>query len=160
MFYSLGSSLGSTMTAFRSRSSIRMGPVWMDLKKSTGTPDALIAVEDDHEVRLQKDRSPILCRHCRQEITKVVHTTAVNGSHQHIFTNPTGITYQIACFSSADGCSVYGVPTYEFTWFAGYAWSIALCANCLLHMGWYYCSEESGFFGLILDNLITKVRLH
>jgi hypothetical protein len=86
--------------------------------------------------------------------------TAVSGSHQHVFTNPAGITYQICCFSSAGGCVIYGIPTAEFSWFSGYAWTIALCANCLLHVGWYYQSEKSCFFGLIPDHLIRKIKLH
>lgn len=103
---------------------------------------------------------PILCRACSRGITSVAAAIAVSGSHHHRFINPAGLTYRIGCFSAAPGCMVYGRPTMEFTWFSGFAWSLAFCRNCYLHLGWHYQSPERSFFGLILDNLAGKARTH
>ncbi len=134
--------------------------IQFNLKKGAQTPDETVSVEDSKGVFIQRERNPILCRRCKNEITTAEHMIAVNGRHQHSFTNPAFITFQIGCFSSASGCHIHGIPTYEFTWFPGYAWAIAVCSKCLLHLGWYYQSEEATFFGLIMDNLLRKIKLH
>ena len=34
--------------------------------------------------------------------------------------------------------AVHGVPTTDFTWFAGCAWEFLHCAGCGVHLGWRY----------------------
>jgi hypothetical protein len=106
------------------------------------------------ETETEKGKQSILCKNCKIEITTVEYSTAVNGQHAHILKNPAGITFHIGCFSEAWGCIVYGIPTDEFTWFAGLSWCVALCAHCFTHLGWYYQSGGDCFFGLILANLV------
>ncbi|HVO66177.1 MAG TPA: cereblon family protein [Syntrophales bacterium] len=88
------------------------------------------------------------------------YSITVNGQHAHIFKNPAGITFHIGCFSTAWGCFTYGIPTYDVTWFKGFSWCVALCANCFYHLGWHYQSGGESFFGLILANLIKDFKLH
>ncbi len=104
--------------------------------------------------KLQEGSGPIVCRFCGHEITKAEHIISVDGAHRHVFTNPAGITFEIGCFSRADGCLLQGIPTYEHTWFKGYKWNYAHCMGCLVHLGWFYQGADSGFFGLILDRLM------
>jgi hypothetical protein len=115
---------------------------------------------DEESVAEFTANDPILCKACSAVITSVAAIIAVNGHHSHCFTNPADITYRIGCFSAADGCSVYGRPTTDFTWFEGFAWNFAFCAGCHLHLGWYYQSPEASFFGLILENLRERTRTH
>ncbi len=97
----------------------------------------------------------ILCRYCQHEITSEPETIEVKGKHGHTYYNPEGIIYNIGCFAIAQGCTVYGKPTYEFTWFPGFNWRFAICANCRVHLGWHYQSvKEGSFFGLIVNKLI------
>jgi len=112
------------------------------------------------ETETEKEKESILCRNCKNEITSAEFTTAFNGQHAHIFKNPAGLTFHIGCFSRAWGCIVYGIPTYEYTWFAGFSWSVALCSNCLTHLGWHYQSGGNSFFGLILANLVKDSKTH
>ncbi len=130
------------------------------LKKTAGKPAASVLPEEEDDVRLREGRHPILCRRCGQEITLAEYAVTVSGRHEHTFTNPAGVTFQIGCFSTAGGCAVYGAPVFEFTWFPGFAWSVCLCSNCMLHMGWFYQSIEEGFFGLITTNLVKTMRPH
>jgi len=97
----------------------------------------------------------VLCRQCRAEITSQRHAIDVAGSHDHTFFNPAGIIFEIGCFGRADGCRVVGPPTTEFSWFAGHAWSYALCAGCKCHLGWFFQGSGAGFFGLINKKLIV-----
>ena len=112
------------------------------------------------ETETEKEKESILCKNCKNEITTAEFTTVVNGQHAHIFKNPAGLTFHIACFSRAWGCVVYGIPTYEFTWFAGFSWCVALCSNCFTHLGWHYQSGGASFFGLILANLVKDFKIH
>ena len=108
---------------------------------------------DDAETEGEKG---IICRFCRNVITRPEAIIQMSGRHCHVFTNPTGITYEIGCFSSATGCVRFGEPTDEFTWFPGFLWYCVLCSKCHIHLGWYYQSGTNGFYGLILDNLIEN----
>lgn len=96
-----------------------------------------------------------LCRFCRRRITSSSEQIVVNGQHVHICANPYGLLFEVGCFARAVGCRDTGAPTTEFTWFPGYAWSIALCAGCANHLGWHYLGQPpSEFYGLILSHLV------
>jgi hypothetical protein len=103
--------------------------------------------------RSEDEKEKILCKVCQHPITSSKNKIEINGQHQHIFSNPIGIAYEIGCFSSANGCTNKGTPTLEYTWFKGFAWRFALCSNCYTHLGWFYQSENDSFYGLILDYL-------
>jgi hypothetical protein len=96
----------------------------------------------------------ILCKNCGNLITSDADSIVVNGSHDHTFVNPMGLQFHIGCFSNAGGCRITGVPTAEYTWFPGFAWSYVVCSGCHTHLGWHYQSGGGGFFGLILDQLV------
>ena len=97
----------------------------------------------------------ILCRQCRQAITRPVDRIAMQGAHQHTFANPAGIVFTIGCFQRADGCVPVGPASDEFTWFSGFAWRVGVCRGCLAHLGWYFTAPSGdAFYVLILDHLI------
>ncbi|HET6459422.1 MAG TPA: cereblon family protein [Syntrophales bacterium] len=111
------------------------------------------------EGETRKKKESIICKNCGNEITTAEYSIAVGGQHAHIFTNPLGVTFHIGCFSRAWGCFVYGIPTYEATWFAEFTWCIAVCANCFTHLGWYYQSGKESFYGLIMANLAKNNKI-
>ncbi|MBI5783748.1 MAG: hypothetical protein HZA69_08390 [Gammaproteobacteria bacterium] len=102
-----------------------------------------------------KKEKRLFCAACRHLITHQDQRVPVQGGHEHTFTNPRGITYHIGCYREAAGCSVVGESTAEFTWFLGYAWRVALCANCRTHLGWEFRSDSDYFHGLIVDRLTS-----
>ncbi|MGB3210309.1 MAG: cereblon family protein [Desulforhopalus sp.] len=95
----------------------------------------------------------ICCRACGKAVTDRDKKIAVQGSHSHTFFNPAGIVFELGCFSAAPGCNITGDATSDFTWFAGYVWSFALCGGCSCHLGWFFEKGEHSFFGLILTKL-------
>ncbi|GAB4514407.1 MAG: hypothetical protein Tsb0026_19730 [Sulfuricaulis sp.] len=97
----------------------------------------------------------LFCAACRHLITHQNERIPVQGAHEHRCANPHGITYHIGCFHEAAGCTAIGEATTEYTWFPGYAWCIALCANCRAHLGWRFQSEDDYFYGLIVDRLTS-----
>ncbi len=103
----------------------------------------------------EKDERVILCRNCRKKITSHRYIIEMDGRHQHTFANPEGVMFTIGCFSDAEGCVNRGTPTLEFTWFTGFSWRFSLCANCFMHLGWFYRSRTgNAFYGLILSHLL------
>ncbi|HEX9100995.1 MAG TPA: cereblon family protein, partial [Polyangia bacterium] len=75
------------------------------------------------------------CSACKTRVAAEDDAVAVAGAHQHRFVNPAGVEFEIGCFARA-ACRSDGEPTLEHTWFAGFAWSYASCANCRAHLGW------------------------
>ena len=113
-------------------------------------PDRSAALDD------RSGGEQILCRRCGQLITSGKQRISVNGSHEHTVANPEGISFHIGCFARVQGCLFVGQPTGEWSWFAGYAWSVAYCAGCGLHLGWRYSASDDIFYGLVLRSIIIE----
>jgi hypothetical protein len=110
----------------------------------------------DEKQSLSKEERRLCCVHCGKPITHEDQRIAISSSHRHRFINPHGLVFQIGCFASAPGCAQVGAATEEWTWFSGYAWQVALCRSCGIHLGWRYRnSSGNGFYGLILDRLVS-----
>jgi hypothetical protein len=129
------------------------------LKSSEKKPSLKATVKTEKKFGLQEGNY-VLCSNCGNIITRPEHIVAVNGHCQHTFTNPAGFVYDIVCFSSASGCIAHGDFTLEHTWFQGFSWCYTLCANCLVHLGWFYQNAEENFFGLILDRIVETTKTH
>jgi hypothetical protein len=106
------------------------------------------------DVRPKKEQR-LFCAACRHPVTHQDERIIVHGGHKHRFTNPHGVAYHIGCFREAAGCAVAGEATLEYTWFRGYAWRIAYCAHCHVHLGWRFQSGAEYFHGLIVDRLTS-----
>jgi len=102
-----------------------------------------------------KKEKRLFCAACRHPITHQDERIIVQGGHEHTFTNPQGMTYHIGCFREAVGCAAAGEATTEYSWFSGYAWRIAYCAHCHVHLGWRFQSDTDYFHGLIVNRLIS-----
>jgi hypothetical protein len=114
-------------------------------------------VSSERQAVQNEEQKAVICRNCGQVITSVASVSSPEGSRTHTFFNPAGIVYEIICFSTAPGCLVQGPSSTEFCWFAGFTWRLAFCGNCLTHLGWFYESRDSSFFGLILKKLAGDI---
>ena len=111
--------------------------------------------EEEAPEQEPEEEEYILCRQCRQAITRPTERITVQGTHQHTFANPHGIVFGIGCFKTAQGCGYAGPPSTEFTWFSGYAWRVSYCTLCMTHLGWIFIATSGdSFHGFILDRLI------
>ena len=97
----------------------------------------------------------VFCAACSHPIAHVDDRIAVEGSHDHVFTNPHDVTYHLGCYAQASGCSIHGPPYAADTWFPGFVWRLAQCGSCRAHLGWSFENVDENFFGLILENLQT-----
>ena len=102
-----------------------------------------------------EDKRFIYCATCSEVITTAAQRIEMQGGHTHNFTNPHGIPFHLGCFGNALGCEISGVPEAADSWFMGYFWRLASCAECHTHLGWFFArsSGEDSFYGLILDHI-------
>lgn len=100
------------------------------------------------------EEEAVLCKFCYSIISHTDNLIAVNDSHSHIFANPHGYVFEIGCYKWAPGCLAILKPSAEFSWFSGYHWQLAICKTCSSHLGWYFQSPYSSFFGLLQKDLI------
>ena len=125
-------------------------------KKTDGKDYTIVEDRTDDETKEEKKRV-FICSYCSHVITTPEDIAEISGSHTHVFKNPGGYIYEIGCFRYAEGCINIGEPTGEFTWFPGFNWTYAICGSCHNHMGWYFGSNESGFYGLVIDYLSENI---
>ncbi len=127
-------------------------------RTDTGVVETILEGPDTKD--REEEHSGIYCRFCGHGITGIEQKTSRQGSHRHVFTNPSGITFEIGIFSDVPGCVNVTEPTFEFTWFKGYAWQVSICAHCGNHLGWFWQSTDDAFFGLILDRIVEGPTTH
>ena len=109
----------------------------------------------DQDAEQPEEKAYIICRQCRQVITRSEERFSIQGAHRHTFANPHGLVFEIGCFRDCLGCGYTGAASDEFTWFAGYRWRACFCTSCLTHLGWLFTATAGdGFHGLILERLI------
>lgn len=69
--------------------------------------------------------------------------------------NPSGLRFDVACFSVAPGCMPEGERSAVWTWFPGRAWQVALCKGCGSHVGWsFHADGLSPFHGLVRARIV------
>lgn len=122
-------------------------------KKIPGDLPKLLELSAENSSEKYEDERFILCRNCGSPLTSIKFKISVNGNHTHVFANPFGMIFEIACFSNAPGCGSVSRPSDEFSWFRGHTWMISVCKLCLNHNGWIFESKDHFFFGLISDQI-------
>ena len=96
---------------------------------------------------------PLCCAVCGHRITDDSYRIEMAGAHEHTFVNPGGFVHHIGCFALAPGCVHLGSPESAFSWFPGWTWQVASCAQCRTHLGWIYRNATEQFHGLIVAAL-------
>ena len=104
------------------------------------------------DARVTDDES-LYCAACGHRISERAYRIEMSGAHEHVFVNPGGFQYRVGCFAAAPGCVHDGATETAFSWFPGWVWQVATCAQCRAHLGWIYRLSGQQFHGLILDNL-------
>ena len=130
-----------------------------DAPNTTLDPKLRALLDDESEAQRG---DYIYCAACSAIITRAQERTAVHGSHDHTCTNPHGFEFHIGCFAQALGCAISGPEYAADSWFMGYSWQLAACAECKTHLGWYFSANAGHtgssaspkyFYGLILDRI-------
>jgi hypothetical protein len=99
------------------------------------------------------------CRRCRQPISSPAAAFCMGSHHPtQVFLNPAGYAHEVLTVRAAENLRLEPQGTAEATWFPGYAWRIAYCGRCGVHLGWRYDAVAGGeparFFGLITRAIV------
>ncbi len=113
--------------------------------------------EPDNAPAPEDASSWIVCRQCRQRLTRSSHGRSIDVSHKHTFANPSGIVFEIACYYPVSGITLVGARSTEFSWFAGHSWQIGICSGCRTHLGWLFSGRDAQlFYALITDRIMEE----
>jgi hypothetical protein len=105
------------------------------------------------EERSTRDDPWLRCTACDHAIAREQARIDVQGKHVHTFVNPAGHEFTVRCFGEAPGCRGMGDESTFWTWFPGFAWRIALCAQCGTHVGWSFRGAAEAFWGLVVERV-------
>ncbi|WPB78419.1 cereblon family protein [Archangium violaceum] len=128
------------------------GARWLKKDSPAAPAEATPARQAEDTTETREPETPLCCARCGHVITRDRDRTTVNGRSTHTRVNPSGFVFHFGCFARAEGCLVAGPPTAEASWFPGFVWQYAMCAECKTHLGWAF-HGESDFLGLVLDRL-------
>jgi hypothetical protein len=124
----------------------------LDRSRGPEPGGALVPVEEKRTST--GNAGALVCVDCAHPITTEAARIERGGAHVHERLNPAGIRFRVGCFREAPGAVALGDETAYFTWFAGFAWTVAACGLCCGLAGWRYRSPVGEqFYGLILDRL-------
>ncbi|TPP58022.1 Cereblon [Fasciola gigantica] len=103
-----------------------------------------------------------VCGLCDANITsnRYIICLAQEGSFQ-TYVNAAGVLHDMVTVSQITQSSVtlVGSPSEEYSWFPGYAWTIANCAGCSRHLGWLFTAVKEDlrprrFWGIRRDSIV------
>ena len=130
------------------------GDVGLRTASQTKLTTAVRLVSEEEEA----PEHAVVCRRCGQPISSSRHRFSFRASSSiQVFPNPQGMMMKICTFRAAHDLALRSVPTDAFTWFEGYAWTVAVCGRCEEHLGWRYDavggSVPARFYGFLVDRV-------
>lgn len=112
---------------------------------------------------LQKCQT-LSCTNCSKIVghQRDVFAMSVEGT-QSTYVNPDGYLHETVTLHKAQGLAISGPPSTRYSWFPGYAWSVAHCKHCRIHIGWKFIAtrkdlKPNKFWGLSRRSLKVKIN--
>lgn len=95
------------------------------------------------EIELLENFDRVKCKSCQTIIASRSDMLVMSSDGPlGAYVNPSGYVHEIMTLLKANGLALLGVPTEEYSWFPGYAWTIAYCATCEYQMGWLFTTTK------------------
>uniref|UniRef100_A0A8C4QNY1 Protein cereblon n=1 Tax=Eptatretus burgeri TaxID=7764 RepID=A0A8C4QNY1_EPTBU len=106
------------------------------------------------ELDILEKCTSLCCNNCRSEITTQSDIFSLSRSGpMAAYVNPHGYVHEALTVHKTTNVNLSGRPSTQYSWFPGYAWTIARCRHCGYHVGWKFsatCKELTPlkFWGL------------
>ncbi|KOX73264.1 Protein cereblon [Melipona quadrifasciata] len=117
------------------------------------------------EIRYLVEDKIFVCCNCDSYIGRQSHMFPMSKEGpQGTYCNPSGIIHETVTLYHAQGLALSNnPPSINYTWFPGYAWTVATCKYCGDHMGWKFTAVQNNlkpkaFWGLIRKSLKSKEK--
>jgi len=96
-----------------------------------------------YELGLLARFSALCCRRCGAEVAAQddIFSMSQEGP-QSAYVNPGGYVHETLTLYKTRRLYLVGETSTEYSWFPGYAWTIAQCKGCHCHMGWKFTSTH------------------
>ncbi|XP_017886440.1 protein cereblon isoform X2 [Ceratina calcarata] len=117
------------------------------------------------EIKYLEEDKIFVCSNCDSYIGRQSHMFPMSKEGpQGTYCNSAGIIHETVTLYHAQGLTLSGSPpSLEYTWFPGYAWTIAMCSHCYVHMGWKFTAVQNNlkpkaFWGLTRKSFKSKKK--
>ncbi|KAK6624825.1 hypothetical protein RUM44_011689 [Polyplax serrata] len=81
----------------------------------------------------------LYCVNCGNSIASRTDVFSMSIDGQGMYCNPGGYVHDVLTVYNGLGMTLTSdIPSTEYSWFPGYAWTIAKCSNCDSHIGWLF----------------------
>lgn len=116
------------------------------------------------EIELLEKIELIRCKSCQTIIAKRSDMLVMSSEGPlSAYVNSGGYVHEIMTLYKANGLALIGPAVAEYSWFPGYAWTIATCATCKTQMGWLFTARNkklkpSSFWGIRSCQLAAEIR--
>ncbi|KAL8109966.1 uncharacterized protein LOC141672116 [Apium graveolens] len=95
------------------------------------------------EIELLESFNCIRCKNCQEIVAKRSDMLEMSSDGPlGAYLNTRGYVHEIVTLLKVNGLSLVGHPSEEYSWFSGYAWTIACCTNCECQMGWCFTGTK------------------
>ncbi|KAL8504057.1 hypothetical protein ACS0TY_022699 [Phlomoides rotata] len=114
------------------------------------------------EIELLECFDKMRCRTCQTLVAKRSDMLVMSSDGPlGAYANPQGFVHEVMTFTRTTEIAVKGHPVKEYSWFPGYAWSIAECITCGTQMGWYFSTTKKkmrpqAFWGLRSTQVVDE----
>lgn len=116
------------------------------------------------EIELLESFDRVRCKNCQTVIARRSEMLVMsNEGPLGAYVNPHGCVHEIMTLYKANGLALIGNPVKEYSWFPGYAWTIAYCATCECQMGWRFTATNKklkprSFWGIRSSQVADDMR--
>ncbi|CAI9773126.1 unnamed protein product [Fraxinus pennsylvanica] len=116
------------------------------------------------EIGLLESLDRIQCKTCQTLIARRSDMLVMSSEGPlGAYANEHGFVHEVTTLLKTNGLAIKGIPTKEYSWFPGYAWSIADCATCEMHMGWLFTATRKklkprSFWGIKSSQIADETR--
>ncbi|KAL6985475.1 hypothetical protein U1Q18_018850 [Sarracenia purpurea var. burkii] len=116
------------------------------------------------EIELLESFDCVRCKNCQTVIGKRSDMLVMSSEGPlGAYVNPNGYVHEVMTLYKANGLALDGGPVKEFSWFPGYAWTIADCATCESQMGWLFTATNKklkprSFWGIRCSQIADNMR--
>ena len=106
--------------------------------------------KDDETKKRQKNKESIClsCSSCSAPLSALASLVAMSDEGAGgAYCNPAGLVHDVLTVGEVfpNAVALEGEPSAEFSWFPGFAWTVAVCVRCRQHLGWQFTPEAPTF---------------
>ena len=134
----------------RLRLELKLFGVFSDEISFSGEGKKKDGEKDDETKKRQKNTESIClsCSSCSAPLSALASLVAMSDEGAGgAYCNPAGLVHDVLTVGEVfpNAVALEGEPSAEFSWFPGFAWTVAVCVRCRQHLGWQFTPEAPTF---------------